>query len=110
MFSFEKRALIYHVLFQLRCGTLSPDRRGAAFILAYCPCVITKEKKHDEAESPRKKDREPSEAEKTTEIQKEEEEVKRRRRTEKKKNTERGEREQEDFEKKKENREGRTEY
>lgn len=55
MFSFEKRALIYHVLFQLRCGTLSPDRRAAAFILAYCPCVITKEKNYDEAGSPRKK-------------------------------------------------------
>lgn len=55
--SFGSRSeLIYHVLFQLRCGTLSSDRRAAAFVLAYCPCVITKEKNHDEAGSPRKKD------------------------------------------------------
>lgn len=53
------------------------ESRLAAFVLAYCQCVITKEKNQDEAGSPRKRDREPSEAEKTMRIQKEEEEVRR---------------------------------
>lgn len=52
------------------------SRPAAAFVLAYCPCVITKEKDHDEAGSPRKKDRESNEA-KRTGIQKEEEEARR---------------------------------
>jgi len=44
---------------------------------------VTKEKDHDETGSPRKKDREPSEAEKTMVIWKEEEETRRWRRGEK---------------------------
>lgn len=60
------------------------SRPAAAFVLAYCPCVITKEKDHDEAGSPRKKDREPNEAKRTTGIQKEEEEARRRRREKRK--------------------------
>lgn len=59
------------------------SRPAAAFVLAYCPCVITKEKDHDEAGSPRKKDRESNEA-KRTGIQKEEEEARRRRREKRK--------------------------
>jgi len=45
--------------------------------------VITKEKNHDEAGRLRKKNREPSAVEKTTEIQEEEEEARRRCRREK---------------------------